>query len=445
VRGELLTVLDLRGRPLDLAPRRAELDPEVTRVVRNIVARVRAEGDAALFDLTHRFDGPDLRPRGLFATREEFGEARRAVGPDLARAIDRMVERLRDLHARQLPAEWWAEGPGYRFGEVVRPLRRVGCYVPGGRAAYPSTVAMTVVPARVAGVEEVVVATPPHPDGTLPPAVLYAADRAGASEVLKVGGAQAVAALAYGTESVRPADKVVGPGNVYVTAAKREVAGDVGVDGLAGPSELVVVADRSADPVTLAADLVAQAEHDPLAAATLVTAEEDLAASVAEALQAEVAEADRREVVAEALRHARAVLVEDRTAAARVVDLLAPEHLQVVVEDPWGFLATVRNAGAVFLGAASAVPFGDYGVGSNHVLPTMGTARFSSGLRAADFVTVRAVVALSPEAAEALAPEVARVARAEGLPGHARAVEVRASGARRTPAPNGSAAPLGGG
>lgn len=437
---QLLAVLDLRGRPVELAPRRLEVDPDVVRTVRDIVARVRAEGDAALHDLTARLDGADLRARGLFASPEELAAVEGAVGPELAGAIDRLVERVSDLHARQVPREWWGEGPGYRFGEVVRPLRRVGCYVPGGRAAYPSTVVMTVVPARVAGVEEVVVATPPRPDGSLPAAVLYAARRAGATEVLKVGGAQAVAALAYGTESVRPVDKVVGPGNLYVTLAKREVAGDVGVDGLAGPSELVVVADASADPVLVAADLLAQAEHDPLAAATLVTTDRELPGAVARALECELSRAEREEVVRAALGHARAVLVEDEADAARAVDALAPEHLQVVLAHPEPFLERVRNAGAVFLGPASAVPFGDYGVGSNHVLPTMGTARFSSGLRASDFVTVRAVVALSPEGAARLAPEAALLARAEGLPGHARAVELRAT----PPASPGSAAPLAG-
>jgi histidinol dehydrogenase len=259
----------------------------------------------------------------------------------------------------------------------------------------------------------------------VPPLVLVAAARAGADTVLKAGGAQAVAALAYGTESVPAVDVIVGPGNVYVTAAKREVAGDVGIDSLAGPSELVVVADDTARPDLLAADLVAQAEHDPLAATSIVTESEALVAEVARALEAEVARAARRDVVAASIEHARAVLVEDRERAVEVVNDLAPEHLQVVVEDPRGFLAMVRNAGAVFLGPSSAVPFGDYGVGSNHVLPTMGTARFSSGLRAADFVKVSSVVEVSSEGVAAHAPAVAAIARAEGLDGHARAVELR--------------------
>ena len=231
--------------------------------------------------------------------------------------------------------------------------------------------------------------------------------------------------MAYGTVSVPRVDVIVGPGNVYVTAAKREVAGDVGIDSLAGPSELVIVADETADPIVLAADLVAQAEHDPLATTTVVTTDVDVATSIGRALEAEVARAARREVVASSIEHARAVVVEDLARAARAVDELAPEHLQVVVRDPREFLSNVRNAGAVFLGPASAVPFGDYGAGSNHVLPTMGTARFASGLRAADFVTVSSVVEVSSDAAARLAPEIAAMARAEGLDGHARAVEVR--------------------
>ena len=423
-----LDIVDLRdgAAPSEpLAPRRAALDPDVVERVREIVARVRAEGDAALLDLALRFDGADLRGTGLVVSPEEIEAAERAVPRELGAAIEAMIGRLEALHARQLPREWWDERDGVRFGEMVRPVRRAGCYVPGGRAAYPSTVCMTVVPARVAGVDEVVVCTPPAPDGSVPPAVLFAASRAGAELVVKTGGAQAVAAMAYGTASVPRADVVVGPGNVYVTAAKREVAGDVGIDSLAGPSELVIVADATADADLLAADLIAQAEHDPLAATTLVTTDAELAGRVGTALEAGVARAARADVVASSIRLARAVLVEDLARAAVVVDDLAPEHLELVLEDPRAFLATVRNAGAVFLGPMTAVPFGDYGAGSNHVLPTMGTARFSSGLRAANFVTVSSVTEMDADAAARLAPEVAAIARAEGLEGHARAVELR--------------------
>ena len=423
-----LEIIDLRGgaavdRP---TPRRAALDPGVVERARDIIARVRIEGDAALVDLAMRFDGADLRGSGLLVSPDEFEMAERSVPTELKAAIERMVRRLRDLHGRQLPQEWWDERDGVRFGELVRPMARAGCYVPGGRASYPSTVCMTVVPARVAGVEHVVVCTPPAPDGSVPPAVLLAAARADADIVVKAGGAQAVAAMAYGTESVPRVDVIAGPGNVYVTAAKREVSGDVRIDSLAGPSELVIVADESADPAVLAVDLVAQAEHDPLAWTTLVTSDAALAAQVGEALDAEVARATRRDVVASSIGFARAVVVEDVDQAAEVVNDFAPEHLQVIVAESRSFLGKVRNAGAIFLGPWTAVTFGDYGAGSNHVLPTMGTARFSSGLRVTDFLTVSSVTELDGDAAARLAPDVVAIARAEGLEGHARAVEVRA-------------------
>jgi histidinol dehydrogenase len=289
---------------------------------------------------------------------------------------------------------------------------------------------MTVVPAYVAEVEEIVVCTPPRSDGSVHPAVLYAAKQAGATRVVKVGGAQAIAAMAFGTDSVPAVDKIVGPGNAYVTEAKRQLHGVVGVDGLAGPTELVLVAGSDADPHWVATDLVAQAEHDPDAAATLVALDEATIDGVERALEAEVARAARRDVVEAALKHARAVLVGDLEQAVEVVNDLAPEHLQLMLEDAGPFAAGVRNAGAIFVGAFTPVPFGDYGVASNHVLPTAGTARFASGLRAADFVKVMSVVEMDDAAARTLAPEVSAIARSEGLVGHARAVEIRAQDRR---------------
>jgi histidinol dehydrogenase len=290
---------------------------------------------------------------------------------------------------------------------------------------------MTVTPARVAGVEEIVVCTPPSSDGAVHPQVLYAAERAGATRVVKVGGAQAVAALAFGTESVPAVDKVVGPGNAYVTEAKRQLNGIVGIDGLAGPTELVLVAGPDADPRWVAIDLVAQAEHDPDALAVLVTTDEALVEHVERHLEVEVATAARRDVVETALKSARAVLVADWDQALDVVNDVAPEHLQLVIASPGPFASGVRNAGAIFVGSFTPVPFGDYGVASNHVLPTSGTARFASGLRAADFVTVTSVVEMDDRAATTLAGEIAAIARSEGLAGHARAVEVRSEDRRR--------------
>ena len=418
----MLRILDLREGATAPDPVEPAFDPEVRRTAARICERVRDEGDRALIELTAQLDGADVTG-GILVEPGEVETA--APPPDVRRAIDAMADRLRDLHARQLPAPWEAERDGVRFGELVRPLRSVGCYVPGGRAAYPSTVLMTVVPARVAGVGRVVLCSPPSGDGALPDAVLYAARVAGVDEVYRIGGAQAIAALAYGTESVPAVDKIVGPGNAYVTAAKWEVSGSVGIDHLAGPTELVLVAGAGADPVMVAADLVAQAEHDPQARTTLVCLDEALPEKVELALEAEVEASPRREIVERSLAMSAAVIVGGDEEAARVVEHLAPEHLQIVGGDPRSFLDRVSSFGAAFLGPWTPVSFGDYGVGSNHVLPTMSTARFASGLRTADFVTVRSYVEASSDAVATLGPEVESVARAEGLAGHARAIEVR--------------------
>ncbi|HET7236091.1 MAG TPA: histidinol dehydrogenase [Actinomycetota bacterium] len=422
----MLELLDLRERRERLEPRRLEIDPHVSETVRDIVRRVRDEGDDALLDLALRFDGADLRDSGLVVSPDEFAAAIEEIPRELRRALDGLIDRVADLHRRQVPLEWWDERDGVRFGERIRPVRAAGCYVPGGRAVYPSSVAMTVTPAFVAGVEEIVVTTPPRSDGSIHPEVLYAATQSGATRVVKTGGAQAIAALAFGTASVPAVDTVVGPGNAYVTEAKRQLNGVIGIDGLAGPTELVIVADATAEPAFLAADLVAQAEHDPEAETTLVSTDPAVIEAVRSGLDAEVLRAGRREVVDAALANARAVLVADLEHALEVVDGLAPEHLQVVLEDSRSFALRVRNAGAVFLDNATPVPFGDYGVASNHVLPTGGTARFASGLRTTDFLKVSSVVEIEPGSARSLAREVAQIARSEGLVGHARAVEIRA-------------------
>lgn len=421
----MLGLLDLREREERLEPSRFESDPTVIETVRGILQRVRAEGDSVLLELTRRFDGADLSATGVIVTADEFDRAELETTSDLRSALDRLVERLRDLHARQLPAEWWDERDGVRFGEIVRPLAVVGCYVPGGRAVYPSSVCMTVVPAVVAGVEQIVLCTPPQPDGSIPPAILYAAHAAGATTVIKTGGAQAIGALAFGTESVPSVDRIVGPGNAYVTEAKRQVAGLVGIDGLAGPSELAIVADATIDETLAALDLIAQAEHDPEARTFLITTEPDVVERVGAALVRALERAGRREIVDAALAHTRFILVRDLAHAAQVVDDIAPEHVLILVADPDALLPAIRNAGAIFLGPWSAVPFGDYGVASNHVLPTAGTARFGSGLRTADFVTVRSVVEMTAEAATRLAPETSTIAQSEGLVGHAAAMDAR--------------------
>jgi histidinol dehydrogenase len=421
----VLELLDLRERGERLEPSRFESDPTVVGTVRGILERVRAEGDPVLIELAKRFDGADLSVDGLVVSDDELDRAETETPQDLRDALDALIRRLHDLHRRQLPSEWWDDRDGVRFGEIVRPLAAVGCYVPGGRAVYPSTVCMTVVPGVVAGVQRIVLCTPPRSDGSIAPAVLYAARRAGATRVVKCGGAQAIGALAFGTGSVPPVDRIVGPGNAFVTEAKRQVAGIVGIDGLAGPSELAIVTDATVDPAIAALDLIAQAEHDPEARTFLIATDASVIESVETALNEALPRAGRREIVDEALGHTLVVLVSDLSQAAHTVDDLAPEHLLLLLADPDAFLTTVRNAGAVFLGPWSAVPFGDYGVASNHVLPTAGTARFASGLRAADFVTVRSVVEMTRGSATSLAPETSTIARSEGLVGHAASMEAR--------------------
>ena len=330
---------------------RRPVDAQVRAEARAILSRVRAGGDAALLALTRELDGADLTHLRLPS--EQLEQDAGAIPSGLAGAIERAAERLRALAAAQLPSPWQAESEGVRYGEVVTPLARVGCYVPGGRAAYPSTVLMTAVPAAVAGVEEIVVCTPPDPSGAVDPAVLFACATTGVREVYRLGGAQAIAAMAYGTETIRPVERIVGPGNAWVTAAKAEVAGVVGIDGLTGPTELVVVADGSADPTVLAADLIAQAEHAPDAEAYVVTWDEPLVPAVRAALRVETETAHRREILDRALTLARALLVRDAAQAATVADRIAPEHLQVVVAGPRGFLERCRRYGAAFLGPST--------------------------------------------------------------------------------------------
>ncbi|MEX0985230.1 MAG: histidinol dehydrogenase [Actinomycetota bacterium] len=420
----MLEILDLRERGGRLESSKLEIDPATAETVRGILQRVFVEGDEVLIELAAKFDHASLT--SVLVTDEEFARAERDTPPELCAALDALIARMRELASRQIPTDWWDERDGVRFGEIVRPLASVGCYVPGGRAVYPSSVCMTVVPAVVAGVEEIVLCTPPRSDGSVPAPVLYAARRAGATCVAKTGGAQAVAAMAYGTESIPSVDRIVGPGNVYVTEAKRQVAGFVGIDGLAGPSELAIVAAGDIDPRMAALDLIAQAEHDPEARTFFLTPDAALLEKVVAAFEQELPQAGRREIVEQALRHTKMILVRDLEHAADAVNRVACEHVLLLLDDPEAFLPRLRNAGAVFLGHWSAVPYGDYGVASNHVLPTAGTARFASGLRAADYVTVSSVVQMSPESVRAMTPGTSAIARAEGLIGHAKAMDARA-------------------
>lgn len=401
-----------------------------SEVVRAIIDEIRLKGDEALIGYTARFDGARLAPEELRVPPEAITKARSLVPPELIDALEVMAERLRRTCERQMPAEWFDRSTGDEvIGELIRPLRRVGVYVPGGRAAYPSTVIMASIPAQVAGVGQIAVATPPDGRGQVSEAVLAACAVAGISEVYRIGGAQAIAALAYGTTSVRPVDKIVGPGNIYVTLAKRQVQGWVGTDSEAGPTEIAIVADASADAEIVAADLVAQAEHGPLGTHALITWVPELAERVMALLEIEVARHERPEELENTLiEGGRAVLVKDQKHALETANAFAPEHLELYFEGAWDSIDQIKNAGSVFVGPFTPVPVGDYVGGTNHVLPSGGTARFGSGLGVNDFLKRIYVSSLELSALERLTPHVQALADAEGLQGHARAVERRLNG-----------------
>jgi len=393
--------------------------------VAEIVAGVRRDGDAALRDCTRRIDGVALE--ALAAGPAELEAAYRAAPAALRQALHLAARRIRTFHQRE-PWQSWLEwdGKGGALGQAIRPLRRVGVYVPGGTAAYPSSLLMAAIPAQVAGVADIVVTTPPGPEGTGSPAVLAAAHALGLGRVFLLGGAQAIAALAYGTESLPRVDKVVGAGGLFVTLAKKLIYGDVGIDGLYGPTETLLIADEAASPALAAADLLAQAEHDPLATALLITPSARLAAGV----QAEVARRlpalSRRAIVEDSLAGQGAILlVGSLDEALALADEYAPEHLCLLVADPWPLVGRVRNAGGIFVGEASSEALGDYVAGPSHVMPTGGTARWASSLHVRDFLKVTSIFALSDAVARRLAPTAAALAHAEGLDAHAVALEIR--------------------
>ncbi|CAN5616886.1 histidinol dehydrogenase [soil metagenome] len=405
---------------------------EAEEETRSIIERVRLEGDAALVDLTERWDGVRLGGDGLRVGEETIAAARSLVRPELIDALEVMAERLRATCEHQRPEDWLERRADEITGELVRPLRRVGIYVPGGRAAYPSSVMMAAIPALVAGVGGIALASPPTRRGEIAEPVLAACAVVGVTEVYRIGGAQAVAALAYGTESVRPVEKIVGPGNLYVTLAKRHVQGWVGIDSEAGPTEIAIVADDSADPRVLAADLIAQAEHGPHGTHALITWVPELAEAVMAALELEVLRHERPDAVENALiEGGRAVIVRDVDHALDTVNAFAPEHLELVFEGASEALDRVRNAGAVFVGPYSPVSVGDYVAGTNHVLPTGGTARWASGLSVRDFTKTIYVSELELPALERLSVHVDALADAEGLHAHARAVDARLGGLER--------------
>ena len=414
-------------RALERSP--ADVDPEIHGRVEAILSAVRARGDSALLEFTERFDRVRLQAPELAVTAAEYDAAERAVGANTLGALQYAAGRIEEFHRYGLPRSWWVEDAnGSLLGQQVRPLDRVGIYVPGGRAAYPSTVLMTAVPAHVAGVPEIVLVSPPSQDKSLNAAVLVAARVAGVTEAYRVGGAQAIAALAYGTDTIRRVDKIVGPGNIYVALAKSKVFGQVGIDMVAGPSEVLVVADETADPQWVAADLLAQAEHDPMARAVLLTPVAGLLEGVAAALDKRLVGLERGAVAAKALENNGAlVLTRDLDEAVAIANALAPEHLELQVGDPFALLSRVRHAGAIFLGRHTPEVIGDYVAGPNHVLPTGGTARFSSALGVEDFVKRSSLIHYSAKGLREARPHVEELARVEGLQAHGAAAEVRLS------------------
>ena len=400
---------------------------DVSRSVKEIVARVRDEGDQALFEYTERFDRAKITKDNVLVSREEIEAAYAAASPEWLEAMREAARRITAFHEKQKQNTWVDFQPGIALGQKITPLSRVGVYVPGGTAAYPSSVLMNVLPAKVAGVKEIVMVTPPGPDGGVSyPLALAAADIAGVDRIYKVGGAQAIAALAFGTESIPRVDKITGPGNIYVANAKREVFGHVGIDMVAGPSEVLVIADGSAEPRYVAADLLSQAEHDPLAAAILVTDSEAVAFAVQAELERQTALLPRQEVINKSLSaYGTIVVAETLAECAAIANQIAPEHLELSVAEPYALLPLIDNAGAIFLGHWSPEPLGDYLAGPNHVLPTSGTARFFSPLSVDDFVKKSSIICCTREELRAVSAQVELLARQEGLDAHANAVAIR--------------------
>ncbi|MDA8443116.1 MAG: histidinol dehydrogenase [Peptococcaceae bacterium] len=400
---------------------------EFTRRTTEIVADVRVRGDAALVELALKFDGFVVTPDTLQVTDAEFAAAYQSVSEEFLAALRRAHQSISEFHQKQVRTSWLEpDEQGNILGQVLRPLERVGIYVPGGTAAYPSSVLMNAVPARVAGVKEIAMVTPVKSDGIVTPEVLVAAKEAGVSEVYKVGGAQAIAALAYGTKSIKKVDKITGPGNIYVTLAKKMVYGEVDIDMLAGPSEILIVADESADAAYVAADMLSQAEHDVLASAILITPTQGLIDKVLAELERQLADLPRREIAQRSLADYGAVILADSVQdALNLANRFAPEHLELMLAEPFQYLGQVQNAGAVFLGQYSPEPLGDYYAGPNHVLPTGGTARFYSPLSVDTFTKKTSVIAYSQQGLCQVADDVMLLAETEGLAAHARAIKVR--------------------
>lgn len=406
--------------------RKNEDHSDVIKAVDDIINNVRQHGDKALIEYSAMYDGVKLTPETMKVSSRQINEAYDRVDRSLVDVIRKAKENIKSFHMKQKENSWFsAENDGVILGQLYRPLEVVGVYVPGGTAAYPSSVLMNVVPARVAGVEKIIMVTPPKAEG-INPVVLVAANEAGVDEIYMVGGAQAVAALAFGTDTLPRVDKIVGPGNVFVATAKRMVYGFCDIDAIAGPSEIMVVADESANPRFVAADLLSQAEHDVLASAILVTTSESLALEVRDEIERQALQLARKSIIEKSLEDYGAIVIaESLGQALEIVNEIAPEHLELCVRDPFGLLGSVKNAGAIFLGNYASEPLGDYFAGPNHVLPTSGTARFFSPLNVGDFIKKSSIISYTQKALENVKDDVILFAEAEGLTAHANAIKIR--------------------
>lgn len=395
--------------------------------VGEIVSHVKAEGDKALFAYTKKFDKFDLNAQNIRVTRAEIDEAYKSLDADLIEVMKRSAENIRAFHTRQLRNSWFdAKEDGTILGMRMTPIEKVGVYVPGGKAAYPSSVLMNVIPAKVAGVKEIIMTTPPDADGRIAAGTLIAADIAGVDTIYKAGGAQAIAAMAFGTESVPKVDKVTGPGNIFVALAKKAVYGHVSIDSIAGPSEILVLADESANPKYVAADLLSQAEHDELASAILITTSKELAKKVSDWVDTFVNQLSRRDIIQKSLdNYGYILLAEGMQEAIDTVNQIASEHLEILTANPFEVMTKIRNAGAIFLGEYASEPLGDYFAGPNHILPTNGTAKFFSPVNVDDFVKKTSIISYSREALEKVHRDIEVFAESEGLTAHANSVRVR--------------------
>ncbi len=400
---------------------------EYENTVREILDNIRERKDEALFAYTEKFDGVKINAGNIKVTKEEIEEAYKAVDPGMVDIIRKSLANIYEYHKKQVRQSWFGSKPdGTILGQKVTPLSRAGVYVPGGKAAYPSSVLMNIVPAKVAGVEEVIMVTPPGKDGKVYPMTLVAANEAGADTIYKAGGAQAIGALAFGTESIKKVDKITGPGNIFVALAKKAVYGHVSIDSIAGPSEILVIADETANPRYVAADLLSQAEHDEMASAILITTSEELAKKVSDETDGFLKELSRSEIIKKSLDSYGYILIaKDMQEAVDTANEIASEHLEIVTKNPFDIMTKIKNAGAIFLGEYSSEPLGDYFAGPNHVLPTNGTAKFFSPLSVDDFIKKSSIISYSKEALGNIHKDIEKFAESEQLTAHANSIAVR--------------------